>query len=71
MELLGDEAQVEPRFGLFADRVNLDKIGARFALNIPLAHKSFWTHLMVHLGDEAQEEVQFGPFKDSATPNAT
>ena len=45
-------------------------IGARFAPNVSLAQKSFWTHPMVHLGDEAQVEVQFGPVGDSATPDA-
>ena len=33
---LGDEAQVEARFGPFGHSVNLDeKIGARFASNVP------------------------------------
>ena len=27
--------------------------------NVPLAQKSFWTHLMVLLGDEAQVEACF------------
>jgi hypothetical protein len=42
------------------------KIGARFAPNIPQAHKSFWTPPMVLLGDEAQVEAHFGLFGDSA-----
>jgi hypothetical protein len=29
-------------------------MGGRFALNVPLAQKLFWTHPMVLLGDEAQ-----------------
>ena len=36
------------------------KIGAWFALNVPYAYKSFWTHSMVPLGDEAQVEARFG-----------
>ena len=31
-----------------------------FALDVPLAHKSFWTHSMVPLGDKAQVEACFG-----------
>ena len=51
MELLGDLGQC--------------KIGAWFALDVPYAQKSFWTHLMVPLGDEAQVEARFGPFGHS------
>jgi hypothetical protein len=35
-------------------------------LNVPLAHKSFWTHPMELLGNEAQVEARFSPFGDSA-----
>jgi hypothetical protein len=45
---------VEYYFGTFGDSV---KIGARFAPNVPLAQKSFWTHPMVLLGDEARVEA--------------
>ena len=31
-----------------------------FALGVPLAQKSFWTHSIVQLGDEAQVEARFG-----------
>jgi hypothetical protein len=34
------------------------KIGAQFLPNVPSAHKSFWTHLMVLLGDNAQVKAQ-------------
>jgi hypothetical protein len=34
MELLGDVGQVEARFDLFGDSVNLG-IGAQFGMNIP------------------------------------
>ena len=40
--------------------------GAWFALDVPLAQKSFWTHSMVPIGDEAQPEACFGPFGHSA-----
>ena len=36
------------------------KIGAWFALDVPQAYKSFWTHSMVPLGDEAQVAAHFG-----------
>ena len=55
---LGDEAQVEARFGL------LD-IGARFASNVSLDQKSFWTHPMELLGDVGHVEYRFFPFGDS------
>jgi hypothetical protein len=35
----------------------LTHIGAWFAMNVPQAHKSFWTHLMVLLGDDTQVEA--------------
>ena len=43
---------------------------AHFAPNVPSAHKSLWTHLMVLLGDEAQVEARFGLFRDSASVDA-
>ena len=36
------------------------KIGAWFALDVPQAQKSVWTHSMVPLGDVAQVEARFG-----------
>ena len=44
--------------------------GSWFALDVPLAHKSFWTHPMVTLGYKAQVEAYFGPFGDSANLDA-
>jgi hypothetical protein len=35
-------------------------IGARFAPNILLAWKSFWTHPMILLGDVDEVEAHFG-----------
>jgi hypothetical protein len=67
MVLLGDEAQVEARFVPFRDGANLcRKIGARFALNVPQARKSYWTHPEVLLGDKAQVEARLSPLGDSA-----
>ena len=45
-------------------------MGPWFALDVPLAYKSFWTHPMVPLGDEALVEACFGLFGDSANLDA-
>ena len=71
MELLGDMGYVESHFFPFGDSVS---VGARqvhgFALDVPQAQKSFWTHPVVPLGDEAQVEPHFSPFKDIANLDA-
>jgi hypothetical protein len=71
MELLGDVGHVESCFGPIRDGV---RICARevhgFARIIPLAQKSFLTHLMVRLGDKAKVEARFGLFGDSANLDA-
>ena len=43
----------------------LAQIGARFALNVPQARKSFWAHSMVLLANVGQEESRFDPSGDS------
>jgi hypothetical protein len=71
MVFLGDEAQVDACFGLFGDRANLDaRLVQSFALNIPQAQKSFWTHPIEQLGDVGHVESQFGPFRDSVSVGA-
>jgi hypothetical protein len=55
---------VEARFSPFGDSANLDKIIARFTLNVPLDHKLFWTHLMKLLGDVGHVECCFDPIRD-------
>jgi hypothetical protein len=68
MVLLGDEDQVDARFGLFRDSANLDaRLVHGFALNIPHAQKSFWTHPIEHLGDVGHVESHFSPFSDSVS----
>jgi hypothetical protein len=68
MVLLDDEAQVDARFGRFGDSSNLDKrLVHGFALNIPHAQKSFWTHPIEHLGDVGQVESHSGPFTENVT----
>jgi hypothetical protein len=67
IELLGDVGHLDSHFGPFGDSV---KIGARFAPNVPLAHKLLWTHPMVMKDNEARVEAPFGPFGHSANLDA-
>ena len=39
----------------------------KFALNVPYAQKSFWTHPMELLGDVGHVEYCFGPFRYSVS----
>jgi hypothetical protein len=41
-----------------------------FALNIPQAQKSFWTHPIEDLGDVGHVKSNFGPFRDSVSIGA-
>jgi hypothetical protein len=71
MVLLGDEAQVDARFGPFGDSANLDeRLVHGFALNITQAQKSFRTHQIEHLGDVGHVASHFGPFRDSVSIGA-
>jgi hypothetical protein len=71
MVLLGDEAHVDACLGPFGDSANLDaRLVHGFALNIPQAQKSFWTHLIEHLGDVGHVESHFGLFRDSVSISA-
>jgi hypothetical protein len=71
MVLLGDEAQVDARFGPFGDSADLDtRLVHGFALNIPRAQKSFWTHPIGNLGDVGHVESHFSPFRDSVSIDA-
>jgi hypothetical protein len=68
MVLLGDEAQVDAHLGLFGDSANLDvRLVHGFALNIPQAQKSCWTHPIEHLGDVGHVKSHFGPLRDSVS----
>ena len=48
----------------------LTQIGAWFALNVPLAWKSFWTQPMDLLGDLDQVESRFIPFGYNVSADA-
>jgi hypothetical protein len=66
MVLLGNKAQVDARFGPFGDSANLNaRLVHGFALNVPQAQKSLWTHPIEHLVDLGHEESHFGPFGES------
>jgi hypothetical protein len=68
MVLLGDEAQVDAHLGPFGDSANLEaRLVHGFALNIPQAQKSCWTHLIEHLGDVGYVKSHFGPLRDSVS----
>jgi hypothetical protein len=72
MVFLDDEAQVDARFGPFGDTAILNaRLVHGFALNIPQAQNSFWTHPIEHLGDVGYVESHFGPFRDSVSIEAT
>jgi hypothetical protein len=58
MELLGNMGQMEARFGLFGDCVNLD-----VRLVHDLRQKSVWTHLIVHLRDVGQVDAHIGRWR--------
>jgi len=68
MVLLGEEAQVEARFGLFRDSANLDATWV-YCLHgtIPYAQKSIWTHAIELLDDVCHLESCFGLFRDSVS----
>jgi hypothetical protein len=68
MVQLGDMAQVDARFGQFGDYANLNaRLVHGFALNIPHAQKSFWTHLIEHLGNVGHVESRFSLFRESVS----
>ena len=72
MVLLGEEAQVKARFGLFGDSANLGdrQVYGLHEPNAPQAKKLFRTHAMVLLGEEAHVESWFCLFGDSSNLDA-
>jgi hypothetical protein len=68
MALVGDEAQVEARFGLFGDTANLN---TRQVNGLPQTYhrlrKSFWTHLIELLGGLGYVESHFSLFGDGVS----
>jgi hypothetical protein len=70
MELLGDEGQVEARFGPFGDSANLDIDRCTVCAKHTIAQKSFWTHPMEVLCGTGHVQSCFGPFRDSVSVGA-
>jgi site-specific recombinase XerC len=71
MILLGDEAQVEARFGPIEDNANLDARRVHgLHRTFHVLRKSFWMHMMELLGDVGQVESCFGPFGHSVCVGA-
>ena len=70
MELLGDEAQVEARFGPFGDSASLDVDRCTVCAKRTIGSETVLDASMVLLGDEAQVQVRFGLFRDSTCHNA-
>jgi hypothetical protein len=66
MELLGEWVMWNPVLVRLEIVLVSCNMGARFALNIPLAQKSFWMHPTIFQGDEARVEACLSPFGDSA-----
>jgi hypothetical protein len=59
---------VDARLGPFEDSANLNaRLVHGFALKIPQAQKSFWTHPIEHQGDVGHVESHFGLFRDSVS----
>jgi hypothetical protein len=71
MVLLGDEAQVDSRFGLFEDSANLD---ARWVHSLCRMYDTlgnhFWPHSTDLLGDVGHVESHFNPFEDDVSVSA-
>ena len=67
---LGDEAQLEARFGLLDIVLILTQGRCTVCVERTLAHKSFWTHLMKLLGDVGHVQSHFFPFGDRVNVGA-
>jgi hypothetical protein len=68
-KLLGDEAQLEARFGPFGDSANLDEVHGLHRTYHRLI-KSVWTHPMELLGDVGHVKSRFSLFGDSVSVGA-
>jgi hypothetical protein len=71
MVLLGDEAHMDARFGLFGHRANLDiRLVHDLRRTYHRLRKSFWTHPMDLLGDIGYVESRLNPFEDTVRVSA-
>jgi hypothetical protein len=67
---LGDEAQVEARFGPFRDSADLDARQVHGLRRTYHRLENRLTHPMEHLGDMGHVECHFFPFRDSVSVGA-
>ena len=70
MELLGDEAHVEARFGPFGDSANLDIDRCTVCTEHTIGSEWFWTCSMELLRDVGHVEHHFDPFGDGVSVGA-
>ena len=70
MVLLGDEAQVEARFGLSDMVLTMTQDRCTASVKHTLDQKSFWMDPMELLGDVGHLESLFFPFGDSVSVGA-
>ena len=67
---LGDEAQVEARFGLSDIVLISTQDRCTVCVEVPFAQKSFWTHPLELLGAVGHVESHFFPFGDNVNVSA-
>jgi hypothetical protein len=70
MVLLGDEAQVDARFGMFGDSANLEQDRCTVCAERTVGSEIVLMHLMDLLGDIGHVESRFNPFGDSGSLSA-
>ena len=71
MVLLGDEAQLEARFGPFGDSANLDARSVHgLRRRYHRLRKLFWTHPIELLGEVGYVESHFYPFREGVIVGA-
>ena len=71
MVLLGDEAQVLPRFGPLGDSVILMQDRCTVCIVRTICSEIILVAPNVHLGDEAQLVARFSPFGDTVSVSAS
>jgi hypothetical protein len=70
MVLLGDEAQVDDRFGLFRESANLTQNRCTVCVERTIGSKIILDTPEEHLGDMGHVESHFKPFGDSVSIGA-
>jgi hypothetical protein len=70
MVLLGHEAQMDDRFGIFGDCANLMQNRCTVCVERTIGSKSFWAHPIEYLGGVGHVVSHFGPFGYSVSISA-